>query len=322
MDHKLIEQIFGNLQVGIVLLDPQWRVLAWNAWIAQRSGLSSNDTVGQSLDKAFPELASTRLHAAIDQALRFRLSSVLTPGLHGGILPLYQKPADQAADRRLQPLIYVSPMLGDPECACMLQIQDMTATIRRERRLRARSTQLIATTYRDPLTGVGNRRRFDDDLREAFREAQERQRPLAMLMIDVDDFKAYNDHLGHPQGDQCLIQVARALQEGLRQKADRVSRYGGEEFAILLPDTDRARATAVAERLRHRVESQHLSHPASRAGGYVTVSIGVSGLIPKAEQPAYDLISQADLALYMAKEEGRNRVLCYDSEVNEVRFCA
>jgi diguanylate cyclase (GGDEF)-like protein len=319
MDGPLAEQLINNLQSGLVLLDRQSRIVAWNTWMTRHSAIAPAQAVGLGIDTVFPEIQHTRLHGGIEQALAFKLSSMLTPGLNAGILPLYQSPEDRAGDRRMQTLIYISPILHDDKCACMIQIQDMTATVRRERRLRAQSSQLIASTYRDPLTGVGNRRRFNEDLTAYFKEARSRQSCLSMLMIDVDHFKAYNDSLGHPQGDACLAEIAHALQDGLRQKRDHVTRYGGEEFAILLADTDGVMATSVAERLRQRVEGLNLKHPNSTASPYVTVSIGVSGFVPKVDQPEHDLISQADLALYMAKEDGRNRVMRYDPVGNEVR---
>jgi diguanylate cyclase (GGDEF)-like protein len=318
MDGRLAEQLMRNLQTGLVLLDEKHRVVAWNNWMTRHSGLEPGAVIGMRFCEVFPEAEGTRLLGGINEAISFKLASMLTPGLHAGILPLYHKPEDRQADRRLLPLIYISPILDEDGCACMIQVQDMTATVRRERQLRARSSQILASAYRDAITNVGNRRRFDDELARSFREAAAREKHLCLLMIDIDDFRTYNDRLGQAKGDECLKRVARTLQEGLRHNGDGIFRYGGEEFAILLPDIERENATSVAERLRRRVESAQIPHPASRAGAYVTVSMGVSGFVPKPEQPHYDLISQADLALYVAKDDGRNRVMCYDSERNEV----
>ena len=140
-----------------------------------------------------------------------------------------------------------------------------------------------------------------------------------MLMIDVDNFKAYNDHFGHQGGDACLIQVARTLRDGLRRDGDRVSRYGGEEFAILLTDTDGPSACAVAERLRLAVEQLDLPHPAAPGIGRVSVSIGIAAMVPTDEQLCYILVAQADLALYTAKDAGRNGCMWYDAESGVAR---
>jgi diguanylate cyclase (GGDEF)-like protein len=317
MDSEFGKQLIDHLQAGIILLDHQLRVVAWNTWMTRHSGLTATEVAARRFDEIFPEVQHTRLQEAIEQALRFRLSSMLAPGLNAAVLPLDHQPGDRRLARRMQPLVYVTPM-RHASCACLIQIQDMTATVRRERRLRAQSTQLIATTYRDALTGVGNRRRFDHDLALSFREAQHKQSSLALLMIDIDDFKAYNDSLGHLRGDDCLILVATALQDGLRQRGDSVSRYGGEEFALPLPETEREMACSIAERLRLLVEGLGLPHPASRVGRQVTVSIGVSAMVPEDQHCVSDLIDLADQALYRAKDEGRNRCVYLDQDRNVV----
>lgn len=311
MDSQIGSHLLDDLQIGVILLDQEGRIQRWNSWMSKRSGLALNDVVGRRMDEALPTASGSRLLEAIDQALRFRLSSMLAPGLNAGTLPLYQKAADRKLDRRMQQLIYVTPTRCAPH-ACLIQVHDMTATVRRERRLRAQSTQLIATSYRDSLTGVGNRRRFDHDLAKLFKEAQAKRTSLALVMVDVDDFKAYNDRLGHQKGDECLVKVAAALQSVLRQPGDSVSRYGGEEFILLLPETELEAACAIAERLRTRIQGLELPHPASRTGTHVTVSIGITVGVPALDQLAYILIGQADLALYAAKDMGRNRCALYD----------
>lgn len=306
-------QLIDHLQTGVILLDRQGRIQVWNTWMTRHSRLTFDEVTGQRFDEAFPQIAGTRLQDAIEQALHFKLSSMLAPGLNVAVLPLYHQPDDRRLSRRMQQLVYVTPM-RHTRYACLLQIQDMTATVRRERRLRAQSTQLIATTYRDALTGVGNRRRFDHDLASLFDDAQKRQCSIVMLMIDIDEFKAYNDRLGHPKGDECLIQVAETLHKGLRQPGNCLSRYGGEEFALLLPDTDRDIGYSIAERLRLAIEEMGLPHPASQVGKQVTVSIGVSAIVPQIGQASAVLIDQADQALYRAKNTGRNRCVYYGME--------
>lgn len=320
MDEALSAALIERLQTGVILLDRQGQILSWNAWMVRYSGLTAESVAAQRLDEVFPEIAPSRFQNAIEQALRFNLSSMLAPGLSGAVLPLYQPSKDRTLAQRMQPLIYVTPLRYE-SCAVLIQIQDMTATVRRERRLRDQSSQLMATTYRDALTGVGNRRRFDHDLLALFRNAQKKQQSLALIMIDIDHFKAYNDHFGHPQGDECLIAVATALQETLRQRGDRVSRYGGEEFVLLLAETTRATACAIANRLRQRVEDLQLPHPTSRNSPVVTISIGVSAMIPTNEQLGYTLLGQADLALYRAKDEGRNRCFYYDAGRHDALSC-
>lgn len=320
MDGVICAQLIDSLQTGVILLDREGQIQSWNKWMARHSGLEFSDVQGRRLGEIFVEVASTRLLGSIDQALQFRLSSMLAPGLNVALLPLYQKREDRKNDQRMQQLIYVTP-LQHQHFGCLLQIFDMTATVKRERRLRAQSSQLIETAFRDALTGIGNRRHFDRDLAALFANAQKRRLPIALIMIDVDYFKAYNDHFGHPKGDDCLAAVAKALQVGLRQQDDSLSRYGGEEFALLLLGADRDQACAVAERLRQRVESLAIPHPASTANPVVTVSLGLTSITPSLEQLPYILIGQADLALYIAKDAGRNRSMCFEAQTGDACAC-
>ncbi|MGQ9658688.1 MAG: sensor domain-containing diguanylate cyclase [Thermochromatium sp.] len=313
MDIELGKQLIDSLRIGLVLLDRDGRVVSWNDWMKRHSGLGPAEVAGRRLAELFPEIRGSRLESSIADALRFRLSTMLAPSFNPSLLPLYHRTNDRRLDQRMQQLIYVSPLRHE-HCACLIQIHDMTSPLRRERRLRAQSTRLLEASHQDPLTGVGNRRRFDQDLARYFRQAKDTRRSLALLMIDVDHFKAYNDHFGHQSGDACLIQVAHALRDGLRRNGDRISRYGGEEFAILLADTDLAMACAIAERLRLAVAQLNLPHPKATGIGRVSVSIGIAAMVPSDEQLCYILVAQADLALYSAKEAGRNGCMWYDAE--------
>jgi diguanylate cyclase (GGDEF)-like protein len=160
----------------------------------------------------------------------------------------------------------------------------------------------------DALTGIANRRHFDQAMAEEWRRCARVRVPLSLLMIDVDYFKRYNDHLGHLRGDECLRQLAAILTRVGRRPGDLVARYGGEEFVYLLPDTDAKGAMQVAERLRSEVQAAGILHPASPLGVCVTVSIGVASALPPAGT-VNDLVALADRALYVAKEEGRNRIV-------------
>ncbi len=165
------------------------------------------------------------------------------------------------------------------------------------------------TALQDSLTGLGNRRRLDAMLETAVRASHRSGAPLAMLMIDVDSFKTYNDRYGHAAGDLCLRAVARALRGGLIRRGDEVLRYGGEEFAVILADTREVEAIAVAERLRLAVRALNLPH-AGRADGIVTISLGVAVMQPGDRDitDALTLIDAADGALYRAKGAGRDCV--------------
>jgi two-component system chemotaxis family response regulator WspR len=159
----------------------------------------------------------------------------------------------------------------------------------------------------DGLTGIANRRRFDEALQTEWQRGRRNGSPLALLLGDVDHFKLYNDGLGHPAGDLCLKKTAAVLTGQLKRPADLAARYGGEEFALLLPDTDLTGGLRVAEACRAALAQLALPHPGAPSG-FVTMSLGVACMLPGGDSPADDLVARADAALYAAKRGGRNRV--------------
>jgi two-component system chemotaxis family response regulator WspR len=159
----------------------------------------------------------------------------------------------------------------------------------------------------DGLTGIANRRRFDEALGVEWQRARRQHAPLSLLLCDVDCFKAYNDSLGHPAGDLCLKKTAAVLTAQLKRPADLAARYGGEEFTILLPDTDLAGALKLADDCRRQLQQAAMPH-AGGVGGMVTMSIGVACAAPAEGGSAEALVTAADAALYEAKRGGRNRV--------------
>jgi len=161
----------------------------------------------------------------------------------------------------------------------------------------------------DSLTQIANRRCFDDYLAMEWQHHQREKIPLALLLIDIDYFKNYNDCYGHQQGDNCLTQVAQTLAKVPQRGTDLVARYGGEEFAVVLPHTNTPQALAVAELVRKAIASLQIPHQDSRVNDFVTLSIGVASLIPIPAETPEMLIHQADQALYTAKSQGRNRAI-------------
>lgn len=172
--------------------------------------------------------------------------------------------------------------------------------------LREANARLEALAAQDGLTGVANRRRFDEGLAQSWRQCGAEGRPLGLLLLDVDAFKKYNDHYGHQAGDACLQTVAQALREVATRATDLVARYGGEEFCLLCPDVDADGLRALAEAVCVQVRSKALPHAASPVGAHVTVSIGVAMAVPDDGDPA-GLVRAADGALYDAKASGRDR---------------
>ena len=168
----------------------------------------------------------------------------------------------------------------------------------------------VRLAYIDPLTKLPNRRHYDIFLRKEWNRAKRHHYPLSMIMIDIDHFKLYNDSLGHPQGDECLKKIASILKKYFRRPEDLIARYGGEEFCVV-SSCDSKQINILAETLRKTVENNQIIHPNSEVSGFVTISLGVATLIPDEYNEVEQLLHYADRALYLAKENGRNRVECY-----------
>ena len=191
-------------------------------------------------------------------------------------------------------------------------------SLRRERRLvetaaalREASARLEQLATTDTLTGLLNRGVFYERLGIEFRRSLRYGRPIALLMIDLDHFKLVNDEHGHPYGDFVLAETAAAIREELRE-SDIVGRYGGEEFVVMLPETERDAARTVAEKLRAAVAARDLTRDGTAV--QMTISVGVSGLPAEGVRVEVDLVARADEALYRAKREGRDRVVVSDQE--------
>jgi len=176
--------------------------------------------------------------------------------------------------------------------------------------LKQHADRLRELALTDTLTGVANRRAFDDRLRSEWRRSQRNRSPIALVMIDVDHFKQYNDTYGHQAGDHCLEQISAAMKHCLRRPADLLARYGGEEFACLLPETPLGQAMRKAEELGEAVQQLRIRHESSSAAPVVTITRGVAALIPTAELHSRELVRVADEMLYQAKHAGRNRTIC------------
>lgn len=199
-------------------------------------------------------------------------------------------------DAQQQPIYYVC------------QIQNIDPLKQAQEKLQEVNIELERLTQIDGLTGVYNRRFFDQALEREWQVAFRETESLTLVMLDIDYFKLYNDTLGHQAGDQCLRIVATLLQESVHRTSDLVARYGGEEFALILPRTNLSGAIVVAERIKALMDDKAITHPTSEIANHVTVSIGIHCAVPRSELPLASWVKCADNALYQAKKRGRN---CY-----------
>lgn len=217
-------------------------------------------------------------------------------------------------------IINQHPVLGLSAVFVLLLIQTMHAGVvqlnyvtaqglllKRERELENANVSLEQLSMLDPLTGIPNRRRFDAAFAAAWRRGLRRRKPLALLLIDLDFFKGINDVYGHTYGDECLVSVARVLGQQATRPDDLLARYGGDEFILLLPDTNAGGAVRVAERMHDAIRLMAAENSASPFGGLLTVTIGIGGGEPEIGSDPIALLEVADHALYQAKQMGRNR---------------
>lgn len=209
-------------------------------------------------------------------------------------------PSDEEQGLNLGGIDYISKPFSIPV---------VKARVRNHIQLKQRADLLEELASIDPLTHLPNRRLFDNTLQDELKRAQREHTPLSVLMIDIDYFKNYNDHFGHGAGDICLQRVANAMQSGKSRPGDMVARFGGEEFIVILPNTDREGAKVTGERLRKQVETLQIPHLYSGAGPVVSISVGCATSDPIAKNNSeIALINAADAQLYKAKQRGRNRV--------------
>jgi diguanylate cyclase (GGDEF)-like protein len=303
----LASRALNLVNCGIIVVDANHDIVVWNSWLVPRSGRAAARVRERSLYEVFPELRGSRVEAAILAALTENSATTIPQTDSRNPFPLREAgtfdgaPIDQA--------VTVTPFDEGKERYCLIEIRDVSGTVDRERRLMDHAESLRARSYVDGLTGIANRRYFDVAIDRELRRAQRSNGPLSLLFIDIDSFKAYNDHFGHQQGDTCLVTVAKALAGQLKRPADVAARYGGEEFAAILPDTTAEQARTVANTIREHIASLGLEHAPGATRPYVTLSIGVASFDKDTLNDTAALIEAADKALYAAKRGGRDKVV-------------
>ncbi len=299
--NKLLEM----LAVPAFVLGTDCKVMIWNRACERLTGVPSREVIGTTghlrsfYDTPRPSLADLVIQQRTDEIrLIYPRQEKQTPSDALCVeswceMPRVGEPRYLAAD--------ASPIVDDGGAlvAVVQTLRDLT-----DEKMAQIKLEQLAT--RDGLTGLANRRCFDETLHAEWARALRQKQPLSLLMVDVDNFKAYNDANGHLGGDECLKRIASAVASEMRAN-DLVARYGGEEFAVILPNESLKGAAIVAERIRCRVERLKVPNT-SGAGGHVTVSIGAATAIASPDTSPSQLVGIADAALYRAKHMGRNRI--------------
>ena len=305
-------RLMEHLVVPTFVLNPKRHVVIWNRACERLTGVAASEVVG------------TNEHwRAFYEKQRYCLADVVALGRPDKLSSLYSEhtiPEDGVGMSaknwcvmpRLGNQLYLAIDAGPIHdeagnlIAIVETLRDMTDQKRAE-------TALKTLAASDGLTGLANRRSFDQTLAMEWSRAQRTKKPLSLLFADVDHFKLYNDLHGHQKGDECLRAVASVIGENALRPADLSARYGGEEFATIMPETDQKGARKVAERLRSVLAELQLKHGAPQAGPLVTLSIGIATQIPNEGVCSEWLLTQADQALYAAKHSGRNCVVSADN---------
>lgn len=297
---QLLERAVEALPVSIEIFDEQDRLVLYNQQLsrmyphmdyAQHLGSHFADILRHSVDRGLIPSAQGREEAWIAERLSEHGCSTST---------LVQRLAD---GRWIN--IYET---RTPENYVVAVRLDITDLIEQRQALESANEKLALLSTTDGVTGIGNRRRFDERLATEWLRCGRHQSPLAVVMIDIDHFKRYNDHYGHLAGDECLRRVAQLLQATIRRADEVAARYGGEEFVLLLPDTLLPDAVTVAQRCMDSLRACALPHPRSPTAAMLTLSIGIASLVPHADARPDTLVQAADAALYRAKRGGRNRL--------------
>lgn len=296
---SLLESIINSSMDGIMafqsLRDRRGRIIDFE-WIVSNQvcvyffNLDTADLVGKYW---LQEINSPNLRSLFDHYV----SVVET----GQTLEL-EFPYDYENERAWFHLIAVK--LGDGLSVNFRDITDRKKSVFELRKMLDEVHKLANT---DGLTKVANRRQFDECLYQEWLRLKRDRLPLSLILCDVDYFKLYNDTYGHQAGDDCLIKVAKAIQHSVRRASDIVARYGGEEFVVLLPNTSEEGAKVVAQLIQSKIEDLRIPHKTSKVSSTVTMSLGISTLVPTAELSKESLIALADEALYQAKKNGRNQ---------------
>ena len=278
--------------------------------------------MGGILSSSYDILVATSSETALEIAQGSEppdliLLDVKMPGMDGYAACRILKEADNTRDI---PIIFITA-LEDPQSEMKgfelgavdyitkpYSAQAIRARVKTHLALKQHADILEDQAFLDGLTGIANRRQFDQSLEKEWLRMMRRETPLSLLMIDIDHFKQFNDRYGHGIGDECLRLVAHTIASIIKRPGDLAVRYGGEEFAVILPDTDEKGARVVAEAMRLAVDTLKLPHAASLVADHITISLGVTSNIPRQHENAQDLVNAADRALYRAKSSGRNRI--------------
>lgn len=331
--------VLDLIPLGALVLDKDMKVIFWNRYLEHITKIPKESMEGAKIMERFPHLNSPKYINRIENIFSGGPPVLFSSLLHKYIIPAQQKNGEY---RIQQTTVTAIPAEGGGYNALFI-IEDVTSLTKRikeyrnmrdkalseiEERIRIeaelreskKSAEKLADKLKllsslDGLTEIANRRYFDEVFEREWRRGARDNTPVALILIDLDFFKLYNDNYGHLAGDECLKNIARALSNNLNRPGDFVARYGGEEFAVILPSTDLEGAETIARQLAEGIKRMEIIHAYSKASDFVTASLGVASTIPKQGTFPDLLFKATDDALYEAKRQGRDRIVT--KEVDE-----
>ena len=296
---QLLASSLDTLDVGLEIWDTQDRLMLYNKKINLiYSDFHKPADIGQTFETLMhAKLARKLIPEAIGNEEQWLARRLATRGMH-----------KQARIKEFPSGQWVNTFEArTPEGYLVASWIDVTELVHQRKVLEASNQRLIQQSTMDELTGLANRRRFDEALITEWQRAARSVTSLSLLMVDIDHFKQYNDNYGHVAGDECLRRVAGVLDHCVRRAGELVARYGGEEFVVLLPGADMVQACDTAQKCMDLMQREFVPHIASPTADHVTISIGVACLLPDATLEPTSIVNAADVAMYRAKSGGRAR---------------
>jgi diguanylate cyclase (GGDEF)-like protein len=306
IDHQ---QLLDHLSIGVAVLDDSLRIVHWNRWMEEHSLLSREEVKGKHLVDFFSGLTKKGFIKKAKEVIKFGRPVFFTQKVSQYIFPFPTTRSYLKNNlRTMQQTVILSPMKDEEGKTrhVLVSVFDVSDWVDHQNQLLRSKKELERLSQIDELTQIPNRRAIMDNLKEELNIHNRKNRPLAVAMVDIDHFKDVNDTFGHQCGDHVLYELANSLNAGLRGY-DMVGRYGGEEFVMLLPETSKAQAVLVCERLRAHVEEKVFRFDGEEIN--LTVSIGIALKEENESSEVEKLLKVADDYLYEAKKAGRNRVI-------------
>jgi diguanylate cyclase (GGDEF)-like protein len=331
IDATVRSEVLDAIANGIFVVDADACVLVWNRWMVEYSGIPADVAIGTSIRTIFPEVVGTRFENALQQALSYRLAGLLSPSIHRAVLPLYRSPDDRRSDQRMQQLINLTPIRLVSVPGCAVQVQDMTAAVLRERRLREQAGELARSNatlqakldeiealqirlgemrLRDVVSGLYNRAYLNEALERELTIARREGKPLSVVLLDIDHLKKINDTYGQQAGDEVIRALGGQLSAIAKTRVI-ACRHGGDEFMVVLPGTEVNAAAVLAEEWRRAFEQSR--HVFGTFQLQATFTAGVAGY-PLHGKTADELSQCASLASYLAKHDGGNHIMIFDAD--------